>query len=407
VLSRPFLVLALAMFSATLGIGMVTPILPVYARSLGASGTAVGLTFSSFALTQVFISPFSGRLADRYGRKPFLVGGLATYVVAALGWGLTSDVGSAIFFRAVTGVGSAFIFAMSHAYIGDLAPRGREGRYMGTFGIFDFLGFGAGPIVAGVIRDLTDLKTTFFAMGLLFVFSTGIVALLLPPRARPASGGAGEGERAVPFAPWRWILLNPYVQSLFTVRASLAFSMGASFSFIAVYLEEDLLATATMVGLLLAAQQITGGLLQPAIGAIADRAGRRQLVAIGVLMVAAGYSTIWATDRYTVILAGFVIGVGIGGALVNVSAAALQVDLGRRLGMATVMSMQSMAFATGVLLGSLGGGFIVELTDVATVFLVAGGALIAGAIFFLLRTAGRPAQPSAAMEPALDETASG
>ncbi len=84
-INRTFVVLAFAMFMAALGLGMVTPILPVHARSLGATGAQVGLTFSAFALTQVFISPWSGRLADRFGRKPFLIVGMLTYAAAAVG----------------------------------------------------------------------------------------------------------------------------------------------------------------------------------------------------------------------------------------------------------------------------------------------------------------------------------
>lgn len=77
-LSRPFLTLAFAMFTAMMGIGMVTPILPVYVKSQGASGAEIGLAFSSFAIVQLFISPFAGRIADRYGRKLFIVVGLAS-----------------------------------------------------------------------------------------------------------------------------------------------------------------------------------------------------------------------------------------------------------------------------------------------------------------------------------------
>jgi len=181
--------------------------------------------------------------------------------------------------------------------------------------------------------------------------------------------------------------------------------MGASFSFLAVYLEEDLGTTATMVGVVLAAQQVGGGVLQPAIGALADRAGRRRLIAVGAVLIAFGNATVWATDSYPLILAGFVLGVGVGGALVNVAGQAIQVELGRRLGMATIMSLQSMGFATGVLVGSLGGGVIAELTDVRTVFLASALALIAGATFFLLRTAGSPAQAVPVL--AVDEARSG
>ncbi|MPZ99660.1 MAG: MFS transporter [Dehalococcoidia bacterium] len=393
-LTRPYLVLCFAMAMATMGIGMATPILPVYAKELGASGAAVGLTFSSFALTQVLISPFSGRMADQYGRKPFLILGLVTYVIAAAGWWLTSDVTSAILLRAFSGVGSALIFSLASAYIGDLAPEGQEGRFMGVFGVATFAGMGLGPLVAGVIRDQTDIDTVFLSMAILFAVSSAAVWLLLPRQARRADGGEAA---IVPPAPWASILRNRVVQALFTVRTAFSFSMGASFSFVAIYLEEELLASATMVGVLLAGQQLTGGILQAPAGLLADRMSRRQLVMIGAILVAVGYLSIAMTEVYWIILLGFVLGVGVGSALINVAAQAIQVDVGRELGMATSMSLMSMAFAAGILLGSLGGGFVVEATSVAAVFGLASVAMLAGAGVFLALTREAPPAPAVAV----------
>src|SRR5690606_2811869 len=127
--------------------------------------------------TQVLVSPFIGRLADRFGRKPFIVFGLCAYIVAALGWWLIEDITAAILLRAFSGIGSAVIFSLAQAYVGDLAPSGFEGRYMGAFGVFDFLGFGAGPLIAGIVRDATDLKTSFLAMAALFTVAATLVAL--------------------------------------------------------------------------------------------------------------------------------------------------------------------------------------------------------------------------------------
>lgn len=386
-LSRPFLVLGFAMFCATMGLGMVTPVLPVYAKSLGATGTAIGLTFSAFALTQVFISPFSGRLADRFGRKPFLVGGLLTYMAAAVGWYLTDSVAGIIAFRALSGVGSAFIFSMALAYVGDLAPNGREGRYMGVFGLFDFIGFGVGPVLAGIVRDHAAIEDVFLSMAALFTVASLLVAMLLPKTVEIAATGL-DGLRLTrpPVPPWSVVLRDRTVQALFGLRSSFAFSMGASFSFIAVYLEESLAVTATMVGALLAAQQFAGGLSQPVLGHLADRLPRRTLVVAGAVMVAAGYSTAAFSTTYVIILAGFILGVGVGGALFNVAGQAVQVEAGRTLGMATVASLQSMAYAIGILAGSLGGGRIVEATNVRAVFALGGCFILAGALFFVLHT---------------------
>ena len=78
-LSRHFVVLWLATFIAVAGIGMVSPLLPVFAKDLGASGVWLGLTFSGFAITQTAATPFVGKLSDRLGRKKFIVIGFFIY----------------------------------------------------------------------------------------------------------------------------------------------------------------------------------------------------------------------------------------------------------------------------------------------------------------------------------------
>ncbi len=385
-LSRPFLTLALAMFTGMMGIGMVTPILPVYAKAQGASGAEIGLAFSAFAVTQLLISPFSGRLADRYGRKIFIVAGLGSYVVTALGWYYTDTVLWTITFRAFSGIGSALIFSLSQAYVGDLAPEGSEGRYMGAFGIFIASGLGVGPLLSGVIRDWYDVDAVFVSMAAMFAASSMLVALLLPRSNRVRSGDIA----APPPVPWSRILRHPYVQGLYLVGTSLTFAMGASFTFVAIYLENELGATATMVGCVLAVQQVTNGMMQPISGMLADRFSRRMLILGGSMLVAMGYLVPALFDQYWLILAGFMLGVGVGNSIAQVSMQALQVDIGRGLGMATVMSLQSTSFGSGILAGSMLSGVVNDLMGTRWVFVAGTLVILAGALAFILRTAGRP-----------------
>ena len=366
---------------------MVAPVLPVHAREIGASGAAVGLTFSAFAATQLVVSPFAGRLADRYGRKPFILVGTASYVVAALGWLLVDRIEVVIALRALTGLGSGLVFSLALAYIGDLAPPGREGRYMGTFGVFDFLGFGIGPVVSGVVRDAAGFDAVFVSMAGLLALSGVVVATLLPRRAPSNADGSRPGEGDVTKAvSWAVLLRDAELQGLFLVRAGYSFAFGSAFSFLAVYLDEEIGATATMVGLVLAGQELFGGLLQPAAGPLADRVDRRWMVAIGASMVAGAYVTIGFSTSYAVILGSFVVLGGVGSAVMGVASMARQVDVGRRLGMATTMSLSSAGFAFGVLAGSLAGGAIVDALGTSRVFVVAAFVVALGALMFVLRT---------------------
>jgi MFS family permease len=395
VLSRPFVTLVLAMFTATMGIGIVAPVLPVHARSLGATGPQIALTFSAFAITQILISPFAGRLGDRYGRKPFILIGLSTYLIAAIGWLFTTDIWVAISLRALSGVGSALVFSLSSAYIGDLTPSGSEGRYMGVYGLFDFLGFGIGPLISGVVRDRYGFDAVFIVMAGLMVVSMVVIAILLPgvlrSRDRPISEGDSglASPRARDPAPWGVILRHPLVQGLFAVGLGYSIAFGAGFSFLAVYLEAEIQATATMVGFVLAGQEFTAGLLQPLFGRLADIASRRLMILGGIVMVAAGYATFAFTNEYAILVVAFPLGAGVGSAIQGVASRSVTVEVGRGLGMATVMSLNSMSFGVGVMVGSLGGGVIADAFDTRAVFVAASASLLVSALVFQQRTAGR------------------
>lgn len=176
-LSRPFVALYIAVFVATMGISMVSPLLPVYAEELGANGVWLGLTFSSFAIVQAIFGPITGRLSDRYPRKPFIAVGLLIYMTAALGYLTAQSFVQVIAFRAFSGLGTSMIFSVARAYIGDLTPRGQEGRWFGVFATADVIGFGTGPLVAGVIREGIGFRAVFVAMASMMALSAGVVAL--------------------------------------------------------------------------------------------------------------------------------------------------------------------------------------------------------------------------------------
>jgi len=382
-LSRPFLIIALSMFTATMGLGMVLPLLPVYAKTFGASGAMIGLTVAAFAIPQLLVSPFIGRLADRFGRKPFLLLGAAAYFFSALGWWWADTLAWLIVFRALSGIGSALIFSNAQAYVGDLAPPGSEGRYMGAFGVADFLGFGLGPLFAGLIRDNAGLDQVFISMAVLYLVVFILIWAFLP--ARPVRLHLGTTQIT---APWGRILRHPTMQALVLLRVCFALATGVSMSFLAVHLEESLATTATMVGVAFAAQQIVGGLSQPFLGRLADRWSRPWLVFVGTATMAVGMSTVTWSDSYTVIVIGIVLGPGLGAALANVAAQALQVDTGRDLGMATVASLGSAAFAAGFLLGAIGGGRVVDMTSIPVAFFIGAGVMLLGGIAFLVQVRG-------------------
>jgi len=100
---KVFPVLALAIFASMLGSGIVVPLLPVYAESMGASGIWLGVIFAAFAISQAALMPLAGRLSDRHGRKLFISVGLLIYAALSFVYIWSNSIIGLIFLRLAQG----------------------------------------------------------------------------------------------------------------------------------------------------------------------------------------------------------------------------------------------------------------------------------------------------------------
>ena len=125
-ISRVFPILAISIFSCMLGSGIVVPLLPLYAESLGASGLWLGLIFAAFPLSQFLATPVFGRLSDRKGRKLFISIGLLAYAVISFGFIYTNTVSQLVLLRFLHGLAGALILPIAQAYVGISLRRERR-----------------------------------------------------------------------------------------------------------------------------------------------------------------------------------------------------------------------------------------------------------------------------------------
>ena len=161
---RIFNVLFISAFAAMLGLGIIAPLMPIYAKNLGATGIWLGIIFSGFSLTRAIFMPIIGRLSDKKGRKRFITSGLLSYSLISLLYPLAAKVYYLTGVRLIHGLASAMVVPVAMAYIGDIAEKGKEGSYMGTFNMALLLGTGAGPFLGGFINDSFGIAPVFYAM---------------------------------------------------------------------------------------------------------------------------------------------------------------------------------------------------------------------------------------------------
>ncbi len=148
-----------------IGFGIVIPILPIYAKDLGASPTMIGGLAASYALMQFLFAPMWGRLSDRYGRRPVILVALAGTVVSSLLIGVATALWFLWLARILNGIAGAS-YAAAQAYVADVTGPDDRARGMGLIGAAFGLGFVLGPAIGGLCALISPRAPFFVAAAL-------------------------------------------------------------------------------------------------------------------------------------------------------------------------------------------------------------------------------------------------
>ena len=209
-LTRPFAMLALADLAYFTAVGVAVLVLPLYVTGpLGGDKAGAGLAFGAFAVSALLLRPYAGRLSDRVGRRPLLVGGA---LVAAAALGLTAAVDSfwvVVALRLLAGVAEAAFFVASFAALADLAPLDRMGEALSYNSLGLYLGLALGPPLGEWMAERWGFATAWVGAAVLAMLAAAIVA------------GVGETRTALPVETRRRPGRDPLIH-----RAAIAPSLG-------------------------------------------------------------------------------------------------------------------------------------------------------------------------------------
>ncbi len=365
-----YIALFIAIFASTMGVGFIGPLLPFYARSLGAAGLTLGLIFSGFSLARFVFMPFIGRLSDRFGRKRFITAGLAIFTLFSFAYLKVDSIGSLLLVRFLHGAASGMVVPVAQAYIGDIAPKGREGSVMGTFMVFLFTAFGIGPLVAGPLADRFGLGAPFYAMGAL----SG-VALIYAIISLPELGL--HKERWKSRAPVMTVLKDPVVLAAVLFRSVISFGRGLVIPFLP-FVAEARGASLSIVGVLLATNILLAGFMQIPFGKLADRVSKPLLMGWGIVTSAAVIAAIPFCSSVAWLF-GLQIVTGISLALGLPAALALAAKCGDRYnGMGTVMAIFNTGMSVGLIVAPIAGGLVADRFGLDFMFFTGSVVVIVG-----------------------------
>ena len=203
-----------------IGFGLILPLIPVFSNNFGASGFVVGGIMASYSLMQFVFAPLWGRLSDRIGRRPVLLGSTAcataSYLILGFALGRESHVLAlwlVLLSRVIAGVCGANI-TVAQAYIADITPPEQRSAKMGLVGMAFGLGFILGPAIGGFASKYWGITAPGWVAASLCALNFFSALVRLPESWKPSEHSVIQRPH---LAQWMHTLSTPNLNLLIGV----------------------------------------------------------------------------------------------------------------------------------------------------------------------------------------------
>ncbi len=402
-----------ALFMIMLDNTVVNVALPSIQRDLHASLSALEWTVNAYTLTFAVLMVTGGRLGDIFGRRRMFLFGVVVFGVSSTAIGFAPTDTTLVAFRAIQGVGAAFMMPATLSIITQAFPPEQRGTAIGTWAGVSALALAIGPVLGGFLTEYVSWRAIFFINPPIAIGAVA-VTLFAARESRdetvdrtvdyPGIAAITVGLTALVLAlvegnSWGWgstrliallavaaiglvsfVLIELHVKapmvnfSFFSSRTFLgsnlvgffiSFAMLAQFFFLALYMQNILDYSPLQAGIRFLPSTLILVVLGPLAGRLTDRVGPRPLMTLGLVVVSAALFTqsgITVHTSYLRLLPGFVLmGIGIGLVMSPMSTAAMNsVDRTKSGAASGVLSMSRMVGGTfgvavmGALIATLG-----------------------------------------------------
>ncbi|HGF0302481.1 TPA: multidrug efflux MFS transporter NorA [Staphylococcus aureus] len=212
-MNKQIFVLYFNIFLIFLGIGLVIPVLPVYLKDLGLTGSDLGLLVAAFALSQMIISPFGGTLADKLGKKLIICIGLILFSVSEFMFAVGHNFSVLMLSRVIGGMSAGMVMPGVTGLIADISPSHQKAKNFGYMSAIINSGFILGPGIGGFMAEVSHRMPFYFAgaLGILaFIMS---IVLIHDPKKSTTSGFQKLEPQLLTKINWK-VFITPVILTL-------------------------------------------------------------------------------------------------------------------------------------------------------------------------------------------------
>lgn len=361
---------ALAIFSSTLS---KTPVLPLFAASLGASPTEIGWIVIASTIPGVLISFPAGALADHLGTRRVLLASLVVFATAPFLYLGVENAWQLMVVRFYHGFATAIFGTVASAAIAERYTQDRATR-LSAYSSATIVGRSLAPFLGGFLISLASYGAVYVACAI-----SGVLALaagLLLPESRPAPARASARPRF--WASLKEVLRDRGILLVSTIEAAQYLVFGAIEAFLALY-AAALGVPPWQIGIILGVQLVSIVFTKPLMGRLSDRIGRRRVILPGLALGAASVALLpWVSEIFGLTALSLVFGLGF--ATVTSSTSALVADLTRNGRFGASMGVLRTVMDVGQSIGPVLTGWMVTVAGYASAFNLLAAILLAAAV---------------------------
>ncbi|MGC8810430.1 MAG: MFS transporter [bacterium] len=276
---RDLIVVAAAGTIVIMGLGFIIPLFPIYVTQKGANNLQLGLIISGFTISQFLVQPFFGGLSDRFGRKPFMFGGMVCYGLVAFLYIFAESLSQVFIVRLLHGVAAGMIWPALAAFVIDQSPLEKRGEIIGILSAVEMLGFAIGPFLGGVLYGWGGMDLPFWGCSLLACSSALMIWRFIQEDNPFPSQNFLPWKERYGFSSWR----IADVRLLCLIGFAEAFVWGTIITVLPV-MATNLGISPARIGWLFTSYFLVFIILQRPVGRWSDRQGRKKPILWGMII---------------------------------------------------------------------------------------------------------------------------
>jgi len=281
-------------FAGYLGSNMRLPVVPLYAKSIGADTVQIGIINSAFLLTAGILSLPLGILSDRFGRKLFASLGLIVLTITSFLLYFSRTPMQLLWIYLFFGAGVAAFGPTMMAFVADFSPTTHLGRSYGWYTTALYTSMSLGPAVGGFIAEQRGFLQVFFISGIIIFVTFWVVVYFLPPIHLII---AERPKKEKTWVIMKGLLKNRALLSCWLVTLGGCFALGMFITFLPLHAQNQNLSV-WQIGLVFAVQGICNAISRIPFGHMSDNVKNRStLVIIGLIGFAASMAGFGISTR--------------------------------------------------------------------------------------------------------------